>query len=135
MSQGNVEVVRDMWAAYGDGDPQASLAAYADDAVWDDTEYRPDGAAHVGREALADLVGKWREAWDWDTYNVEVEQLRDAGGDRVAVVLRETGRGRASGVELTNRWGQVTTVRGGKIVHTMVYRLPEEALEAVGLSE
>ncbi len=51
------------------------------------------------------------------------------------VVLRETGEGKGGGVGLTNRWGNVVTVRDGKIVHTMVYRTPEEALEAVGLRE
>ena len=36
---------------------------------------------------------------------------------------------------MTNRWGLVVTVRDGEIVHTMVYRTPEDALEAVGLQE
>ena len=49
-------------------------------------------------------------------------------------MLREQGEGRG-GVELTNRWGVVATVREGRIVHTMVYRTPEEALEAAGLGE
>ena len=61
--------------------------------------------------------------------------MLDAEGDRVAVVLRETGEGKGGRVELTNRWGIVVTVRDGKIVHTMVYRTPEEALEAVGLTD
>jgi ketosteroid isomerase-like protein len=135
MSRENVEVVRAMWAAYARGDFEASLEAYAEDAVWDDTNYRPDGAVHVGRAALVALVETWREAWEPKTYNVEVEELHETGEDRVAVVLRETGRGRGGGVELANRWGQVATVRSGKIVHTMVYRTPEDALEAAGLRE
>lgn len=135
MSREKVELVREMWAAYVRRDFEASLGAYAEDAVWDDTNYRPDGAVHVGREALADLVRTWREAWEWETYNVEVEQLHETADGRVAVVLCETGRGRGGGVELTNRWGLVVTVRGGTIVHTMVYRAPEEALEAAALRE
>jgi len=133
MSQENVEVVRAMWAAYARGDFEASLEAYTEDTVWDDTRYRPDGAVHLGRDALVDLVRSWRGAWE--NYEVEAEQLLDAGDDRVVVLLRETGRGKRGGVELTNRWGQVTTVRDGKIAHTLVYRVPEEALKAVGLSE
>ena len=133
MSQENVEVVRAMWAAYARGDFEASLEAYTEDTVWDDTRYRPDGAVHLGRDALVGLVRSWRGAWE--NYEVEAEQLLDAGDDRVVVLLRETGRGKRGGVELTNRWGQVTTVRDGKIAHTLVYRVPEEALKAVGLSE
>jgi ketosteroid isomerase-like protein len=88
---------------------------------------------HRGREALIEVVRTWRAAWE--EYDIEAEEVLDAGNDRVAVVLRETGRGTGGGVVMTNRWGQVTTVRGGKIAHTMVYRAPEEALEAVGLAE
>ncbi len=78
-------------------------------------------------------VRTWRGAWR--RYDIEAEDVLDAGGDRVAVVLREEGEGKGGGVALTNRWGVVVTVRDGKIVHTMVYRTPEEALEAAGLCE
>ena len=133
MSQENVETVGAMWAAYGRGDYEVSLGAYAEDTVWDDTRYRPDGAVHLGRDALVSVVRTWRAAWE--DYGIEAEEVLDAGDDRVAVVLRETGKGTSGGVELTNRWGVVATLRDGKIVHTMVYRTPEEALEAAGLRE
>ena len=133
MARENVEVVRAMWAAYARGDFEASLGAYTEDTVWDDTRYRPDGAVHLGRDALVEVVRTWRGAWE--DYEVEAEKVLDAGDDRVAVLLCENGRGKGGGVELTNRWGLVTTVRGGRIVHTMVYRDPDEALEAVGLSK
>ena len=131
MSGENVEVVRRTWAAYALGDYDASLAAYAENTVWDDTRYRPDGAVHVGHGALVDVARTWRGTWE--RYGIEAEEVLDAGSDTVAVVLRETGEGKGGGVELTNRWGVVMTVRGGKIVHTTVYRTPEEALRAVGL--
>jgi ketosteroid isomerase-like protein len=124
-----------MWAAYVREDFAASLEAYADDTIWDDTTYRPDGAVHVGRDAVVGLVGNWREAWEQESYKVEVERLDEAEDGRVVVVLRESGRGRGGGVELTNRWAQIATVRDGKIVHTVVCRTPQEALDAVGLSE
>jgi ketosteroid isomerase-like protein len=132
MSRENVEIVRSTWAAYARGDFEASLAAYAENTVWDDTRYRPDGAVHVGHAALVDVARTWRGTWE--RYDIEAEDVLDAGSDKVAVVLREEGKGKGGGVELTNRWGVVVTVRDGKIVHTMVYRTPE-ALEAVGLSE
>ena len=133
MSRGNVEVVRATWAAYSRGDYEGSLGAYAEDTVWDDTRYRPDGAVHVGHGALVDVARTWRGTWE--RYCIEAEDVLDAGDNTVAVVLRETGEGKGGGVELTNRWGVVSTVRDGKIVHTVVYRTPEEALEAVGLRE
>ena len=83
--------------------------------------------------ALVDVARTWRGTWEH--YEIEAEEVLDAGGDRVAVVLREAGEGKGGRVELTNRWGIVVTVRDRKIVHTMVYRTPEEALEAAGLRE
>lgn len=133
MSQGNVETVRASWAAYALGDYEASLGAYAENTVCDDTRYRPDGAVHVGHGALVDLARTWRGTWE--RYDIEAEEVLDAGGDRVAVVLRETGAGKGGQVELTNRWGVVMTLRDGKIILSIVYRTPEEALEAVGLQE
>src|SRR4028118_1442875 len=91
MSQENVEVVQAMWAAYASGDFQASLDAYTEDTVWDDTRYRPDGAVHTGRDAVVDLVRAWRGTWE--DYEAEAEQLLDAGGGRVAAVLRARGAG------------------------------------------
>ena len=121
------------WAAYARGDYGASLEAYAENTIWDDTQYRPDGAVHVGHPALVEVVRTWLGTWN--RYEIEVEDVLDAGGDRVAVVLWERGEGKGGGIELTNRFGVVVTVRDGQIVHTMVHRTPENALEAAGLSE
>ena len=133
MSRENVEVVAAAWAAYACGDYEASLGAYAENTDWDDTQYRPDGAVHLGHSALVEVVRTWRGAWR--RYDIDAEDVLDAGGDRVAVVLCETAEGKGGGVELTNRWGVVMTVRNGKIIHTVVYRTPDEALEAAGLCE
>jgi ketosteroid isomerase-like protein len=133
MSQENVEIVRAMWAAWANGDYDHSLEAFAEDSVWDDTRFRPDGAVHHGLRALVDVSRTWRETWE--RYDIKAEEVLDVGDDRVAVVLRETGEGKGGGVAVTNRWGVVATVRARKIVHTMVYPTPEEVFEAVGLRE
>lgn len=133
MSHENVEIVRAAWAAYARGDYDNSLAAYAENTVWDDTRYRPDGAVHRGHRAIVDVARTWRGTWE--NYVIEAEEVREAGEDTVAVVLRETGEGKGGGVELTNRWGIVVTVLDGRIVHTMVYPTPREALESAWLGE
>ena len=71
MSRENVEVVQGMWTAYACGDADASLGAFTDDTVWDDTSFRPDGAVHVGRDALVDLTLAWRSAWVWESYDIK----------------------------------------------------------------
>jgi ketosteroid isomerase-like protein len=133
VSQENVESVQAMWAAWGTGDYDAALGAFAEDSVWDDTLFRPDGAVHRGLAALIAVSRTWRQAWEH--YEIEAEEVLDAGDDRVAVLLRDTAEGRGGGVAVTNRWGVVQTVHAGKIVHTMVYPSPEEVLGAVGLQK
>ncbi len=64
MSQENVEVVTASWAAYARGDYETSLGAYAENTVWDDTQYRPDGAIHVGHRALVEVARTWRGTWN-----------------------------------------------------------------------
>ena len=132
MSRENVQVVTASWAAYARGDYKATLATYAENTVWDDTPYRPDGAVHFGHSGLIELTRTWRETWN--RYEIEVEGVLGAVGDRVALALRESGEGKGGGIELTNRFGIVVTVRDGKIVHTVAYRTPDEASEAAGCS-
>lgn len=122
-----------MWAAWAKGDYDAALGTFAEDCAWDDTHFRPDGTVHHGLGALMAVSRTWLQTWE--RYEIAAEEVLDAGGDRVAVVLRDRGEGRGGGVAVTNHWGVVQTVRAGKIVHTMVYPTPQEVFEAVGLQE
>ena len=49
-------------------------------------------------------------------------------------VIKESGRGKASGVPVTIRYGQLIRVRNGKIVETVVFSDPEDAFAAAGTS-
>ena len=130
MSREAVEVVRGAYDAYARGDLAAAGSAYSADTVWDLTRFRPDEDVHSGLPELARDIGAWRETWS--DHSFVLEQAVDAG-DRVVTVIRESGRGRASGAPVEMRYGQVVTVREGKIVETVVYQDPAEALEAAGL--
>jgi ketosteroid isomerase-like protein len=54
-------------------------------------------------------------------------------GDQVVTLVRQVGRGRLSGAEVEQRFAQLWTVRGGKIVRMEMYTDKETALEAAGL--
>jgi ketosteroid isomerase-like protein len=66
-----------------------------------------------------------------DELRAEVAEVLFDEGDRVAVVMRNTGRGRVSGVETQGRYFVVCTVRDGLIVSGREYETGEQALEAV----
>ncbi|HTA34547.1 MAG TPA: nuclear transport factor 2 family protein [Solirubrobacteraceae bacterium] len=85
---------------------------------------------YLGREE----VGKWFAEWFRsfaDDYRFEVEELRSVA-ERVFVVARHHGRGRASGVEVRGLFAYVYTVRLAKIVRVEIFRDRDEALDALG---
>ena len=131
MAEADVEIVRRTYAAYAKGDLVVAGSAYSEDTVWDVSRFRPDEGVHRGLDELAKYIGSWRETWEDHAFSLE--RVVDAG-DVVVAVVRESGRGKSSGAPVTIRYGQVITVSDGKIVETVVYRNPEDAFGAAGLS-
>lgn len=131
MADADVEIVRRAYAAYAKGDLVVASSAYSEDTVWDVSRFRPDEGVHRGLDELAKYIGSWRDTWKDHAFSLE--SVVDAG-DVVVVVVRESGRGKSSGAPVTIRYGQVITVSDGKIVETVVYRDPEDAFDAAGLS-
>jgi ketosteroid isomerase-like protein len=70
-----------------------------------------------------------------DPLRASVEEVIFEADERVAVVVRNSGRGRASGVVTEGRFYVACTVRDGQIMSGREYETREQALEAVRLSE
>ncbi len=123
-------MVQRAYEAYSQGDLASAGSAYSEDTLWDVSRFRPDERVHRGLSELARYIGTWRETWT--EHSFVLEQVVDAG-DRVVAVIRESGRGKASGAAVSIRYGQVITVRQGKIVETVVYRDAQDAFNAAGV--
>jgi ketosteroid isomerase-like protein len=135
MPSKNVELVRKAFDAWNDGSVEGLVGFTTEGIEWLEVEGRPEspGEALPGRERLRAGLESLFESWEH--YRLEPEEVRDVDDDRVFALLREVARGRASGVEVTSRWGYVITVRDGKLARVEAYRNPAAAREAVGLSE
>ncbi len=136
MSRENVEVVRRLHDADARRDSEALLLLYDEDVELDYS--RIPHAEVIGRglyrghEGLRSWYRDWFEAWE--SFEQVCEELIDAG-EEVISVLRQRGRGRASGAEVELRQvAAVWTIREGKITRLVAFPSREEALEAVGLS-
>ena len=70
----------------------------------------------------------------WDDWELEVQELHDAG-DRVVAVLRQRGRSKTSGMQVEMAFAQVWTLRDGLQSRMEMYSDPTEGLRAVGLAE
>jgi ketosteroid isomerase-like protein len=73
---------------------------------------------------------RWWEAWE--SSETAVEEVIGVG-DRVFVMARFRGRGRASGAEVEGRHFEVYTVRARKVIRVEEFSERGEALEAAGL--
>jgi ketosteroid isomerase-like protein len=126
----NIEVVRRMLQAYRSPAPEQSLEFFHPEVEFD-TRVRPDGRMWRGREGVRRAMVEWTGAWTG--YEMEVERLIDAGGDRVVALWRERGRAKVSGVPMSQAGLTVYTMRDGLIV-SMVATLERRAmLQELGL--
>jgi hypothetical protein len=62
-------------------------------------------------------------------------EVIDAPGGRFLGLIRQSGRGRQSGVPITIHFYALTTIRNGKWRTIEYFRHRADALEAAGLSE
>jgi ketosteroid isomerase-like protein len=133
MSQENVETVRGVSAAYARGDYDTALNGLSEEIEF----LAPDditggGKVWHGREGTRDGIATFLAIWA--DYHYETRELVDCG-DKVLEEGWQRGRGRGSGVEVSEPFYSVWTVRSGLVTRLQMIRDRADALEAVGLSE
>jgi ketosteroid isomerase-like protein len=134
MSQENVEVVRDLFAATNERDFPRAMSHYAEDVeLVANPEAFLERGTFKGRDAVGQWLGNWFKTFE-PGYHFEIEEARDLG-DVVFLSATCYGRGRASGVEVHGHTGFLYRLRGEKIVRVELYPSRSEALEAAGLRE
>jgi ketosteroid isomerase-like protein len=112
------------------GDFEAVLALMDPEVEVHDRPEVPDAGSYHGHEGV---LAALRQSFDtFDEFRIVPEQFIDAG-DRVVVIIRMMGRGRASGVGVEDRIAHLWRIRDGRAIHLQVYSDPGAALAAVGL--
>jgi ketosteroid isomerase-like protein len=131
VSEADVEVVLDQFAATNERDFARAMSFYADDVV---LVVHPDAFLQSGSFRGSEAVGGWFGDWFATFepgYRLVIEEARDLG-DVVFLTASHRGRGRISGVDVQGRTGYLYTVRDGRIVRVELYASPAAALEAAG---
>jgi ketosteroid isomerase-like protein len=135
MSQENVELVLQGIEAFNRRDVDALVALASPDVEWEDSEFWSEHARIYRGKA------EFREWFNqvvlepWESVHVEVEEVIDAGDDRVFFGACLTTRGKGSGVETQVRGWQVVWIADGNVTRRQVFLDRAETLEAAGLSE
>ena len=99
---------------------------------WVEDPRRADRRVYRGHEGVRESWERWLE--NFEEYGTEAERMIDCG-DKVLVVARESGRGRASGASVSQRTYAVVSFRDGKVSRYEEFYEEQEALEAAGLRE
>ncbi len=96
MSHENVELVRAICSPWENGDFTSFEWAHPDiEFVW------ADGPTPGARTGVAAMKDSWREALSaFEQFDVEVDRYVALDGERVLVLMHNSGRGKASGFEL-----------------------------------
>jgi ketosteroid isomerase-like protein len=124
MSEANVAIVRGMFEDF-----EAYVGACDPDIEWDGTNL-PDGKIVRGRDAVVDFVTGWAQMWE--TWEVELEEVIDAGDDRVIAFFRERGRSKA-GLDVNERHSELYRLRDGKVIYRKGFSDAGEVLVEAGL--
>jgi uncharacterized protein len=125
MAEANVEALQRGYDALNRGDLSLVLELLDADLEWHEPGDSPEAGTHHGRDSFERFFRSWIDSFD--EFRVEPEQVVERGNDLVAVV-RQSGRGRASGVEIEIRLAHVWTVEDGRAVRWEAVADPDEAL-------
>lgn len=112
----NVQVIQDMYEAFGRGDIATVLSGMAPNIEWREAEgnpYQPSGDAWVGPDAIVSNLFMKIGA-DWDGFTIHPKDFHDAG-DTVVVEGRYTGTHKATGKSLDAQMCHVFRIRDGKV--------------------
>jgi hypothetical protein len=133
MAQENVEIVERVLAEFIATDQLSDEVAA--DLIWDVSTFRgwPEQPIFRGFGGFEEFLSAWRAPYeDW---SLEVEQILEAGDDRVVAILMQRGRLRGTDTDVSLRYGLVYTLANDQVQGAQVYMTPEETLAAVGLAE
>jgi ketosteroid isomerase-like protein len=122
---GKTAVVRDIIDALNRADVEGVVDRLHPDFEWKPLEGSPAAGVCRGHPQVRRYVQDWL-----DTLDALRLDLRDPIeiGDTVIVEVNGRGRGRTSGVELSNRFWQVWTLADGTPVRMHEHRTRDEAL-------
>jgi ketosteroid isomerase-like protein len=132
MASANLDLVRSLYTAWERGD--YSSTEWAHPEVQFEVVGGPAPGSWTGVEAMVEGWFDFLSAWE--EFHHEVDEYRELDDERVLVLVRLSGRGKASGLELVQMQATSASlihVRGGKVTRFVIYLERERALADLGL--
>jgi ketosteroid isomerase-like protein len=130
MSSANFDLVRSIYADWERGD--FSSTDWADPGI---EPRRAGGLEPNTATGVAALGDFWRGALSpWRGYRASAHDYREIDNERVLVLARHMGTGKASGVPISKEGANLFHLRGGKVTKLVLYWDADRALADLGLA-
>ena len=129
-----MDLVRSIYAAHERGD--FSSVEWAHPKIEYMVADGPEPGSWSGLAGLAEVARGLLNAWEG--YRAEAEEYRELDDERVLVLVRRSGRGKRSGVDLetiASEGAVLYHLREGKVAREVVYWDRDRALADLGLEE
>jgi ketosteroid isomerase-like protein len=129
----HVDLVRSIFAAWERGEFTSAEWAHPE------IEFAvPDGPEMSRRTGLAGMAeGTHDYLGAWEDHRLLADEYRELDAERVLVLMRQSGRGKASGLNLSQmetKRASVFHIRGGKVTRLVLYWDRERAFADLGLA-
>ena len=125
MGEANIDTLKRGYSALNEGDLSVVLQLLDPDIEWHEPAPSSDAGTHQGRASFERFLRGWLESFD--EFRVEPERIVEQD-DRLIAVVRQTGKGRASGLEIDATLAHVWTVPDGRAIRWEAVGEPEVAL-------
>jgi ketosteroid isomerase-like protein len=132
MSQESVELIREGFARWNEGDYDFILNSAATDIEIFSRFGSLTGEPYRGRRGVREWLAEIQQGFE--RFDLWLDEARDLGDD-VLAIGGISFRARGSGIDMKERMGWVFEFREGRVARMRFYAPPTDALEAVGLRE
>jgi ketosteroid isomerase-like protein len=123
----NVELARGGIQSWIDGDREAAMETIAEDVE----VFVPSELGNAGTYRGIEEFQRWNAQWEeaWSDFQMEILSAEPVGYRHVVCLIKSTGRGAGSGVEVGNELGWVLEVRGESLTFLGLQPSREDAVD------
>jgi ketosteroid isomerase-like protein len=129
MSAQKADLLRHIYEEWGRGNWEPFFDIYDPEMEWGwSSEFLDLGGVFKDQRTPNPRLRAWLS--EWDEWRAEAEEYVELG-DYVIVLARYHGRGRGSGIEISQEGAHVFKLRDDRVVRLEIFASREKALESV----
>jgi ketosteroid isomerase-like protein len=129
MAPGNVDLIRPIYEEWGRGNWRPRFDVYHPNMEWGWSDEFPGlSGVYEDHEDPNPRLLTWLSGWEH--WRAEADEFLEFG-DHVVVLATYHGRGRGSGVEISQEGAHVFELRDGKVMRLEIFATRAKALQSV----